>query len=163
MAPEQAEEAAAATAPGLTGLFDDAYPGCEVSDRRAPLGPPPEQQERVQQAAIEAGRSEASPSSIVLSESGRKKSYDVWDNDEEVDSNTGEALPSSPEPAQDGELSDQDPVLVDEEMVIRAEMIPPLFEKMFVVTTSQPAASGVQQTSPAATNRLVKLVSLRLR
>ena len=40
----------------------------------------------------------------------------MWDNDEEVDSNTGEALPSSPEPAQDGELSDQDPVLVDEEM-----------------------------------------------
>ena len=56
MAPEQAEEAAAATAPGLNGLFDDAHPGCEVSDRRAPLGPPPEQQERVQQAAIEAGR-----------------------------------------------------------------------------------------------------------
>ena len=72
---------------------------------------------------------------------------------------TGKAPPSFPEPSQDGELSDQDPVLMDEEMVITAEMIPPLFEKMFFVTTSQPAASGVQQTSPAATNRLVKLVS----
>ena len=51
---EEAEEAASATAPRVTGLFDDAQPGCEASDRRAPLRPPLEQQERAQQAAFKA-------------------------------------------------------------------------------------------------------------
>ena len=84
-----AEEAASATAPGVSGHFNDAQPGSEVSDRRAPLRPPREQQERAQQAAFEAERSEASSSSIFVSESRRKKSCDGWDNDDEVVSNNG--------------------------------------------------------------------------
>ena len=37
-------------------------------------------------------------------------------------------------------------------------MMPLLSAKMFVVIASEPAASGLQQTAPATTSRLVKLV-----
>ena len=61
--------------------------------------------------AQQAEKSQTSPSLSLLSEIGRNNSDDGRDNDDQVDSSTGEALLSSPAPAQDDHSSDQDPVL----------------------------------------------------
>ena len=86
MAPEHDEAAMAAIAPEVSGPTDAPRPGTEEPEARAPLRWPyrtREQQERAQQLAAEAEKSETSPESSEESEDERWQGRYLRVHDEE--------------------------------------------------------------------------------
>ena len=162
MAPEHDEAAMAATAPEVSGPTDAPRPGTEEPEARAPLRWPyrtREQQERAQQLAAEAEKSETSPESSEESEDerwqgGYRRVHDEEGHSDEEQSSEGSSAPALDEAAtaQDRLPDTAASLITDQAVASRATLI-------FAVGAAGPAASGLPRLALKVTKLLVKLAA----
>ena len=160
MAPERYVEAPAATAAGPIGLASALQLGCGPSDGRAALRWPftsREQQERAQRAAAEAAHSETTPESSDADEGERNNLSGEWENDFEVESESGESSAGSPLRAQARQPADQDEPPEETKPALSQEWVAERHTEMFVEGAAGLAASELVEIVRKVTGQLVKV------